>query len=348
MIRSIKIFFILLATASSVILGSSQASAADVRRIQDTVPFRVFPDGKYVDQIVFRPGDSSVAIVAYRENDIALVDVNQLSIYWAKSLARYKGPLEFSHNGQILAVRDGGDLLLLNVDTGSEIRRFSMKAIARSSRDEAPEFVKFNGNDTKLFVASASEIFLVDIATGAVEQEFRAMSVPGSLHFIRALIWTSDERFLFAVTWKGLVSFNLTSGKYIRTVDIPTITGLRLNTIRDVSVTNDGAYTAISQGMHVYLVDNQMQVLLRRVLASSADIQDLNLTDDQCCFIVASLDGTSRVYDIASGEQLTRLDDSRPPRERASLMSSASPGRLDLIATGDANGILRMWRPSIP
>ena len=113
-------------------------------------------------------------------------------------------------------------------------------------------------------------------------------------------------------------------------------------------MTNDGAYTAISQGMNVYLVDNQMQVLLRRVLASSADIQDLNLTDDQCCFIVASLDGTSRVYDIASGEQLTRLDDSRPPRERASLMSSASPGRLDLIATGDANGILRMWRPSIP
>gem|GEM_PF-2097241 len=320
--------------------------AAEVRRIEDTVPFRVFQRGTTIDQIVFKPGDSSVAVVAHRNDHIALIDTSHLSTYWTRTFSRYNGPLDFTHDGRLLAVRDGADLVVLDVNTGAEFKRFPVKNFTRVNDDSAAAFVRFNATDSKLMVATDSDVFLVDLASGQVEQEFRSIRVPGTLHFIRTIEWSGDERFLFVMSWKGLVVFNVTSGTWIRTVDVPAITGLTLNTVRDVRVTSDGAFAAISNGKHVYVVDTQNAMLVRKILASAADIQDMNLTDDQCCFIVASLDGTSRVYEIATGEQLTRLDDSRPAGIRSSLMSSSSPGRLDILATGDADGIVRMWRPA--
>jgi len=140
---------------------------------------------------------------------------------------------------------------------------------------------------------------------------------------------------------------SVTSGLLVRTVSILGL--LPENPARQIGVmriTPDGAFTVVAERLFLYVIDNQTQQLVRRILASSSPISDVGFTGDQCCVMTASKDGTSRVYEIATGLQLTRLDDSRPTNERVGMSAVASPNKLDVIASADYSGFLRVWRPS--
>ena len=82
-------------------------------------------------------------------------------------------------------------------------------------------------------------------------------------------------------------------------------------------------------------------IILQIVRASEGTA--LALTDDQCCVLLSSWDGTSRVYEIATGVELTRLDDHRSTTERTRFSSLASPTRNSTILSGDVNGRVWIW-----
>lgn len=83
--------------------------------------------------------------------------------------------------------------------------------------------------------------------------------------------------------------------------------------------------------------------MIRKIRAASEKVVSVKFTENGCCFVAASYDGTARMFEIATGVELVRLDDSRPPGQRERYYSISVLSEAFHILTGDLAGTIRLW-----
>jgi WD40 repeat protein len=336
------------------LLGATAAPAlaTDVRKLEDTIAISLFADADRYGQVLqFDPHDDSLVVVGSDAGDVALVDLRAAAVAWRAHVGRHgDDSVAFSHDGRVIATADGEELAVLDAYSGQVLQHFPVTVTPYAPPVPysigAPERYRFSRNDDLMLVASSRQLVVADRATGRAVQAFWDLDETILWDRKKDVQFSPDERFAYLITSSALYVLNIATGELVRNVDLLSALGLPAGELPSVvRITADGAYSTVASHLFVYVIDNQAQRLVRRILAASARINDLMFTDDQCCVITASQDGTSRIYDIATGEQVTRLDDSRPSNERVGLTAAASPRKLDTVVTTDTMGLLRVWRP---
>jgi WD40 repeat protein len=334
-------------------VSAGSASATEVRRIDDTVSVQVF-SGDDADSgvLAFDPRDEGLVAVGNYRRGVALVDLQTMAVAWRAEVNRFDDdPLVFSPDGRVIATVDGGKLSFLDIYTGARLASYEVTvqpyAPPQPYSIGQPERFCFSRDGTLMIVASINQLVVADRATGRAVQPFWDFDT-SVLMDTKDVQFSPDERFVYLITSRRLYALNIATGALARVTELDLILGLELGSDSNpevVRITGDGAYSALALGHFVYVVDNAAERLVRRFLASSERINDIRFTADQCCVLVAASDGSSRVYDIATGEQVTRLDDTRSSQDRTRLAAVAAPSRFDVVVTTDVHGVLRAWRP---
>jgi WD40 repeat protein len=328
--------------------ASWPASAAEVRRVEDTLAVPLFSNPEEMPaRAAFSPADASLVAVLGDRGELVLIDTSSMVRQWSTAVgSSYDDPLAFSHDGRTVAVRDGNELALVDTFTGEIRRRLDPKidGLPAPWSIGRPDRIRFQSDDAALLIATNDYLVLADHATGQVLQVFDVDEQTILWDDAKEIGLSQDDRFAYLLTRTHLYTFNVATGETVRTMSVLSALGIdNASNIDNLRITKDGAYTALNIGLFVYIIDNQTERLERRLLAASARINDLTITDDQCCIVTASADGTSRVYEIATGLQLVRLDDTRPENDRVSLSAVASPHRGGVVVTADVDGLLRLW-----
>ena len=345
-------FFILGIAVVVVALTGEVSFAAEVRRIDGTASMSVFVDANaFGTAIEFSPIDSTLIAVSSRANELSLVDIGGMAVQWRVTTGfNSRAPAVFSHDGRVVALGNGPDISFVDVYSGVQLQRFPITITPYAPPHPYPigalNLVRWSRDDRTILAVSSSAFVLADRATGGAVQVFELPDQGVLFNSVKDIQFSDDERSAFLLTSTHFYVFNVASGVLMRTVNILDI--LPPNPARQLGamrITLDGAYTVVSERLHLFIIDNQSQQLVRRILAASAPIGDVGFTGDQCCVMTASQDGTSRLYEIATGEQLTRLDDTRPANERVSLSAVGSPKKQDVIVSADFSGLVRVWRP---
>ena len=338
----------------SAAFWSRADAAAAVRRLEDSVSFLAYPDaaGQHVGvaAIAVNPRDPSVALTSSPDGEVALWDLTSLSLYWRQKVGQWRTGLSFSHQGGLVAAGGDQKVYLLRLSDGAVVQTFvPLTAEGVSSINfQSPIQLAFNADDSELIVGYADRIFRFDTATAQLIHRY------GDSPF--DYFWgvddtelSADERFLFEADERKFRVFSTTSHEMVRSfafADVPHFDAVEIDGVAPhIRVTSDGAYTVYALDHFVYVIDNGVPAVIRKVFAAAAKITDVAFTIDQCCFITAAADGTSRFYDIATGGEITRLDDTGPSSDRQWFMSIAAPERSGFILTGDAAGSVRIWKP---
>ena len=331
---------------------ASVAHATEVRRIDDAASTQVFSgDRDIVEVLALSPSDPTLIAAGSDHDQVALVDLSTMSKAWQVTVGRnYHMPLVFSHDGRVIATTDFGNLTFLDVFTGAVIQSYEVTVMPWAPPTPysigSPDQYCFSKDDTLMIVGSNRQIVVADRATGQAVQPFWDIKDEIPIDGDYSVQFSPDERFVYLVTNADFYVLDIATGAKVRDTNLLSALGQPSGVVPDlVRVTSDGAYSVAIIGRFAYVIDNTNEVVVRRILAAASRINDVRFSDDQCCLTTASGDGTSRVYDIATGEQLTRLDDTRPSNERVSLSTVASPKRFDVVVTGDYAGMIRVWKP---
>lgn len=328
------------------------AFSTDVRRIEDTRSLEVFgSDSHWATSLEFSPTDDSVLIASAKSQKYALIDLGTMAVQWeySPSFGAHTAA-SVSPDGRTIVGGDGDALVFLDTYSGQVVQSYEVKIVPYAPPVPvsigAPMHLRWTRDSNSLLAVGANDFVLFDRASGlasVVMDTYQRGVLWNTVHDIQL---SEDERYAFILSGLKLFVFNAIDGSYLREVPIhailPQSAARQVNALR---LGGDGRYTIVTERQYLYVIDNELGTLERRILASAEPIQDVAITQDQCCVLTASRDGTSRIYEIASGIQLTRLDDTRPANQRKWLSSVASPTRFDIVATGDVDGTVRIWRP---
>jgi WD40 repeat protein len=335
-----------------LVYGTALADGPTVRRLEDSVAFVAHPDlgpshVNGVHAIAVDPRDPNLALTSSPEGDIALWDLTSLSAYWRAAPGRTGTALAFSRSGQEVAAGGGAEVHVRRLDDGAVIRTLIPRD-QFGGAFEGPSLIFFSEGDAEVWVGYPSRIFRFDHATGQLVHRYGDDPFDGfwSLNDVQL---SSDERFLYTVDERRYRAFSTTSHAVVRSFAFAEVEGFDAQPINGIAphvrVTRDGAYTVYAMNHHVSVIDNGTKRVIRKVFAAAAQVTDVAFTEDQCCFLTAAADGTSRLYEISTGDELTRLDDAGPSAGRRWFLSVAMPDRDDVLLTGDSQGEVRLWRP---
>lgn len=328
------------------VLVSSPAYATDVRRIEDAQSIHAHAES--IAHIALSPRDGNLAATASTGGEIALWDLTTLSPYWKATVADSVSAVQFSTSGNLLAAGGQCKLMLFSLATGLPVQGFDIKD-ARSTgcniNWDEPDLIRFSKTDLDVFAGYPDRVFHLNRTTGAVEWIYGDPFTGDRFWGLKDLQLSFDEKYFYMLDEEKWSAYVITTHELARTFKLSEVEGMSGVRFKRGSVTRDGSYTVVSDDVRVYVIDNTFKKVIRKFLAAADTITTAKMTDDLCCVMIASADGTTRVWEVATGLELSRLDDQRPSRDRPWQMAAASPKRQDVILTGDAEGNVWVWKP---
>jgi len=337
------------AIALSLLAISLPARAVEIRRIEDAASFRAH--AKEIKHVTLSPRDPNIALTSADGGEIALVDLTTLSPYWRTTVTDFDSAVAFSNRGDTIAAGGQCRLLLFGLDSPVPVMGFDVRPPGSTSPScninwDEPELIRFSKDDTSIFASYADRLFHFDKVSGTVAAVYgNPMNGGTRIWDVLDFQLSRDERYLFLVDQHGFQAYLVADQSLVRTFDFRTVSGLEDVRYRRGGLSDGGVFSVISDDVYIYIIDNEHKRLVRRTLAAADSISAVKFTDDLCCVMVAAADGTTRVWDVATGTELSRLDDSRPASERSWQTAVTQPRRQDVIVSGDAAGKVWVWRP---
>ena len=348
-----KIIIISILFVTSSLTFTENAAAVEIRRWEDAISVESFDDDT-VFQITTSPLNPAIFATVSDDGEIALWDLTTQSMQWRFHIKTSKSPVFFTNSGQHLATVRDCFLTILNVSDGAPIRAIDLRIFPRTNESPAPtcDFfgyipkIIFTANDAVAYVVQHDHVIEVDLVAGRVTREIGRYleNTPDECWTINDIILSDDEQFLYSACHFGLRTFHLPTGNIANRRDNSEVNGLPIQEIQGGILSRDGLYRIFSTDIYVFVVDNIRNQIVRRQMVASDTITALEISHDLANFIISSTDGTSRVFDIATGTEEVRLDDSRGTGERTSFSALAAPTGLGVVLSGDYSGRITIWQ----
>lgn len=336
-------------------MGDATAQVSAVANFKHHSSFLAYSTGDSVATIATHPLDQDLIATSSNNGEIALWDLSTFSAYWRLQTSEWATGLGFSSSGQLLAAGGNHKVLLLNLADGQIVR--SLEPTASDGKSSfnwhTPEKAIFSRSDEDIFIGYTDVVFHFSVVTGQkVGLYGHPWGVKGSVSpvfflGVLDLRLSSDEQFLFVLTKSAFYTFLVATQELVREFSLSNM-GFDLNDVRRGVISESGKLVILAAGIEVMVIDGEYEKVIQRRMAAASNITSLSITNDLCCYALASWDGTSRMFEIATNRELGRVDDNRPSSERAIFMSVAPHGASDAILTGDASGFVTVWRaPSL-
>lgn len=338
---------------TSFLTFTSIAVAVEIRRWEDAISVESFDDDT-VFQIATSPLNPAIFATASDDGEIALWDLTTQSMQWRFHIDTSKNPVFFTNSGQHLAIVRDCFFTILNVSDGTLIRAIDLQLFPRTSENPLPPcaystYIKkiiFTANDAVAYIVQRDHVIEVDLAAGRATRDIGRYleNTPDECGDFNDIILSDDEQFLYVDCQNGLRTFHLPTGNIANKRENSEVIGLPIQEIQGGILSRDGLYRIFSTDIYVFVVDNVRNQIVRKQMVASDTITALEISHDLAKFIISSIDGTSRVFDIATGVEEVRLDDSRGTGERRRFSAFAAPTGLDVILSGDYSGRITIWQ----
>lgn len=238
----------------------------------------------------FSPRGSSVCFSA--STSISLYDFAQKKLAWTTELQDYTtDSVSFSLSDKLVAVgSEDGTAVVFEAATGRKLRTF------KGHEDEVL-LVSLSPNGRQLLTASKdkSVMMLWDVASGTNLKQFTESET-------ESLSWSADGSLaLLSDVHTGVRIVNLTSGKegQYNPEDVAVHKSWFSPNAKHVVV---GTYTG-----KMHCIDATNVAILRTFTGHTDVVDSLRFSSDERLLLTGSRDGTTRLWDFASGQELCRL-----------------------------------------
>lgn len=328
-----------------LLLVGESSFATEIRKIGDAVGFRAHNDG--VDHFALTDKNTSIFASSGNDGEVALWDRQSLSPYWKAQVGDFSTGIQFSHTGRLLAAGGQCKLMLLDVDDGYPVMSFDTRKTPTSGcniNHDEPDFIRFSADDTSVFAGYADRIFHFD-ATNQTTTHIYGDQFEEGYQFWRLqdFILSDDEAYLYVLDERQYRAYLVEDGSLVRNFELRKIEGLENVDIARGGLTKGGLMSVVADKYFIYVIDNTFMRVESKIFAASDKITSAEFTDDLCCIMLSSADGTTRVYEIATGDEQLRLDDDRSGSERKWQTASAALNQSGEAFTGDASGFIWIW-----
>lgn len=323
--------------------------AVDIRRIDQAVGLRVF-DGDSVKHIAASVANPSLVLVSSDQGEISLWDQKSLSMQWRFYAGTEETRAEFLPDGQLFVVVQDCFFTLYRVSDGMPLQAIDL-SIKPGDESSIPDGcsinhdtmsrVLFTQSGSVAYVAQVDRVVEVDMLTGRVSRIFPG-HVADRFWGIEDIRLSDAEDFLYVTDGLAYFSFNLASGEQVLRHAHSDIDGLPTQGVQSTALSRDGLYSIYAADIYIYLVDNVREQIERRQMVAADRITTLSISDDLTRYMIAAADGTSRFYDIATGTEQMRLDDTRSSA-RPWHLALAAPTSNELVYSGDSDGFVWLW-----
>lgn len=228
-----------------------------------------------------------------------------------------------SPNGQYLATTAGSSIMLWDVKTGREIRRFF-------TSNKQYGTLLFDSNSRQIIVENykaAYENNLTEIIIYNINISTPIAIYSAALGRVTALAISSDNRYLFSGHSNMVAIWDLKTGKIKRTIKCNGI-------VFAFSPKNKYAIYAPSYGNtlessttnienSIHLIDLSTGKELQQFIGHTQPITTANFNDDESILLSASRDGTLRIWNVETGKTIKVINITQPT---TTMMSSVGIG----------------------
>jgi len=194
---------------------------------------------------------------------------------------------------------------------------------------DKPAGVALTDDGKRLAIAdSKSAVFIFDLSKGRSVAHRLQQSGP-----VRKIAFTSDGRFLIAVSKAGRVSaWDAVGGERIYEQDFGLGRGLS-----DAEITSKLNFVAVALGKHVVVCNGLTGVRVGLTLTHDQPVSVCRLSPDGQFMLCGCVDGAVRVWDVASGKMVSVT----PTLSEGILSIAFSPDGTRFVA-GSSNGTARI------
>lgn len=205
----------------------------------------------------------------------------------------------------------------------------SLKSVPFEVHDEAVRFVAFSSDDTKLYSAGDSQLFVSDSSSGAKEKGFE-VSNPSAFSWNGKRIATADEE----VRILSLPELSLQK-KLSNIADI----GLSsTDAVYSMALSNAGDKLAVSGFEDVMVIFNLAEGTRRAVRLNHGTVDRAAFSPKGDIVATGNVDGTVSIWDAAKGEERKVLE----AFNKSCVALAYSPDG-KLLSGASEDGTLKIW-----
>jgi WD40 repeat protein len=205
------------------------------------------------------------------------------------------GSAGYSPDGKhAIAGLDGGKLLMWDVETGKRVRDFK-------GHKDGVQQITFSRDGARMLTASHDRtVRLWDTGKDEALQVFE-----GHTDWVRSAVFLPGEKqILSGGRDKTVRLWNVTGGKALKTIDIG-------DGVEGLAALSDGKRFLTGGGNPMLLCDIESGRVLRRYLGHAYGITAVALHRDDRFALTTSYDGSTRLWDVESGEETYRFGNHR-------------------------------------
>ena len=303
-------------------------------------------------QVQTHPTNPGIGASIDSSGNFRLWDLETLSEYWqAKTIG---GRFGFSNDGSLVVIGGECAVQVFSTSTGELIREYPLPTNESGYCNinwHRPKKVLFSQDDQQLFVAYSQTVFHIDRSIGEIVGTLRhSRTFNGSFYVnntffgVRDIRLSHQDRYLHILDKRDYRAYDLVTKEFPRTFKLAKIEGFPEGHPDSQILSADGGFSVHSSGLFLYIVNNATESIEAKIFAAAGGIMSLSLSADNRHVAMGSGDGTSRVFAIATGTEIIRLDDYRSDRAGHSAVWFDYDHQIAL--TGDTKGTIWRWRPN--
>ncbi|MGA2253760.1 MAG: protein kinase, partial [Thermoguttaceae bacterium] len=252
---------------------------------------------------------------AKRGEEVLMGDVDAQQVAWSPS-------------GKHLAVGKPGGIVVLDVETRRETRTLPSGDV---------KAISWSPDTTRLAVASGPMIEVWDVANGRKVLSWpRLTAGQPSIYSVPSVAWSPDGSRVASAENGAVFVWDAATGKEL--VALRRSSGETYNHVDPVAWSPDGKHLAWSGDVAIDVWDASTGRTSRRLTGHTGTVRLVAWSPDSKRLVSASEDGTVRIWDPTTGQELLSLF--------GSFAAWSSDGRC-LATIGDPDGTVRIWDASL-
>lgn len=321
-----------------------------VRSFSDSVLLEGHTKGVFSVDI----NQANEAIVASSSEDKSIIvwDWTTKQKIFKKQFNEKATQIVFSRLGKALAFSGDFGVHVLSTSDWSTLHEFKVPLDARYSLSGyvSASCLRFSPDDRLLAAGFKTEVIVWDLTDGHVVGRYDEGGVEN--WDCKSLEFSADGSRLMGLMQNQFQAWRIADSKPTGTPPFKRMSYAWLDYPSGdaIALSKDFQYVAFGAEPNLILHKSKISIqdlstgeVIQTITSGTKAINVLKYSEDGCCILVGSRDGTTRIFDVATRQEISRLEDTRS--FPSWFYSLASATRAGVVVSGDIQGEIRVWKP---